>query len=307
MKKIFCRALLLVLLLSSCSFAADVSVFSEDGKFGLKDSKDNVIAKPVYKKLIALGETSYIALKGSKYGLVAKDGSTILDFKYTHAARVLGKFVKFGNYKGYGLYDEEGRVIIPQEQDSIDILFGGMFLVSKNYKYGLVDFNGNIILDYVCDDIYMPKPNIMRVKYNGEWYEIEQVSAQSLSLPKDIQELKTSSEFKITKLVTSPGAASKYSVVTTTDYFLKILSSISPAYEATIDELMLSQGAEAVSIFMKVSWLPKFPFVYAKNYYKTFRNPNNGPLSGLKENIMRELQTKETPDNPETEKKITDN
>ena len=75
----------------------------------------------------------------------------------------------------------------------------------------------------------------------------------------------------------------------------------------TIDELMLSQGAEAVSIFMKVSWLPKFPFVYAKNYYKTFRNPNNGPLSGLKENIMRELQTKETPDNPETEKKITDN
>ncbi len=290
MNKFFCRALLIMLLITGYTVAADTQVFNEDGKFGLKDAKGNVIAKPIYKKLIALGDSSYIALKGSKYGIVSKSGDVILDYKYSHAARILGKFVKFGNYKGYGLYNEHGEVIIPQEQDSIDILFGGMFLVSKNYKYGLVDFDGNVVLDYVCDDIYMPKPNIMRVKYNGEWYEIEQVSAQSLTLPKDIQDVRTSSEFKITKLVTSPGAASKYSVVTITDYFLKILSSISPAYEATIDELMLSQGAEAVSIFMKVSWLPKFPFVYAKNYYKSFRNPNSGPLSGLKENIMRELQ-----------------
>lgn len=292
MKKIFCRALLLILLISgSCFAASDVSVFSEDGKFGLKDTKGNVLAKPVYKKLIVLGDNeSYIALKGSRYGIVSNSGDVLLDFKYSHATRVLGKFVKFGNYKGFGLYDKDGNVIIPQNQDSIELLFGGMFLVSKDYKYGLVDFEGNTITDYIFDDIYMPKPNIMRVKYNGEWYEIEQIAAQSFSLPKDIQDVKTSSDFKITKLVTSPGAASKYSVVTATDYFLKILSSISPAYEATIDELMLSQGAEAVSIFMKVSWLPKFPFVYAKNYYKTFRNPNNGPLSGIKENIKRELQ-----------------
>ncbi len=292
MRNIICRALLLVFFTTGvCAATPVVSVFNLDGKFGLKDGAGNVVADANYKKLIVLGDNeSYIALKGSRYGLISSTGDILLDFKYSHAARVLGKFVKFRNYKGFGLYDTKGNVIIPQEQDSIDLLFGGMFLVSKNYKYGLVDFDGNIIADYIFDDVYMPKPNIMRVKYNGEWYEIEQIAAQSFSLPKDIQDLKTSSEFKITKLVTKPGAASKYSVVTTTDYFLKILSSISPAYEATIDELMLSQGAEAVSIFMKVSWLPKFPFVYAKNYYKTFRNPNNGPLSGIKESIKRELE-----------------
>ncbi len=291
MNKIICRALLLFCLIFSCCYAADVSVFSENGKFGLKDAKGNILAEPVYKKLIVLGDNeSYIALKGSRYGIVSNTGETLLDFKYSHATRFLGKFVKFGNYKGFGVYNAQGKVIIPQEQDSIDLLFGGMFLVSKNYKYGLIDFNGNTITDYIFDDIYMPKPNVMRVKYDGEWYEIEQIAAETFSLPEDIQDVKTSSEFKITKLVTSPGAASKYSVVTTTDYFLKILSSISPAYEATIDELMLSQGAEAVSIFMNVSWLPKFPFVYAKNYYKTFRNPNNGPLAGIKENIKREFQ-----------------
>ncbi len=290
MKRRIIATLLFSLILIGKAVAAEVSVYSEDGKFGLKDMNNNVIVEPAYKKLIILGDSSYIALKGSKYGLISNTGETILDFKYSHAARILGKFVRFGNYKGYGLYDETGKEIIPQEQESIDILFGGMFLVSKDYKYGLTDFDGNVILPNICDDIYMPKPNIMRIKYNGEWYEIEQVSASTLTLPKDIQDIKTSNEFKITKLVSSPGAASKYSVVTTTDYFLKILSSISPAYEATIDELMLSQGAEAVSIFMKVSWLPKFPFVYAKNYYKTFMNPNNGPLSGVKESIKRDLK-----------------
>lgn len=28
---------------------------------------------------------------------------------------------------------------------------------------------------------------------------------------------------------------------------------------------MLSQGAETVSIFMKLSWLPKYPITYVKN------------------------------------------
>ena len=164
-----------------------------------------------------------------------------------------------------------------------------MFLVNRNYKYGVVDMKGNQLIDYVADDIYMPKPNIMRVKYQGEWYEIEQVSASTLTLPNDVKNIKENDEFKITKLITSPVAASKYSLVTTADYSIKIFSSISPAYEATIDELMLSQGAEAVSIFMKIGWLPKFPVVYVKNYIKILKNPANGPLSKMKEEIKQEL------------------
>ncbi len=289
MKK-FISVLISLIVLSSSVFAAgEVTVYSDSGKFGLQDENNNIITKPVYKKLIRLGDNSFIALKGSRYGIVSKDGTILVNFKYSHAARLLGKYAKFRNGKGFGLYDEYGNVIIPQEQDTIDLLFGGMFLVSKDYKYGVRDKDGKILIDYVCDDIYMPKPNIMRTKYNGEWYELEQVSAETLTLPDDIKKLKEDKSFKITKLVTSPGAASKYSLVTATDYTLKVFSSISPAYEATIDELMLSQGAEAISIFMKIGWLPKFPIVYAKNYYKILRNPDNGPLSNVKDSIKQEL------------------
>ena len=290
MKKLISVLISLFFVFSPVLAASEVVVYSNDsGKFGLKDENNNIITEADYKKLIRLGDNAFIALKRSKYGLISKDGTELVKFKYTHAARLLGKYVKFKNGKGFGLYDEYGKTIIPQEQDTIDLLFGGMFLVSKDYKFGVRDKDGNILIDYVCDDIYMPKPNIMRVKYNGEWYEIEQVKAETLTLPEDIKNIKSDQTFKITKLVTSPGAASKYSLVTATDYTLKIFSSISPAYEATIDELMLSQGAEAISIFMKIGWLPKFPIVYTKNYFKILRNPDNGPLSGVKDSIKQEL------------------
>ena len=290
MKKLISVLISLFFVFSPVLAASDVVVYSNDsGKFGLKDENNNIITEADYKKLIRLGDNAFIALKRSKYGLISKDGTELVKFKYTHAARLLGKYVKFKNGKGFGLYDEYGKTIIPQEQDTIDLLFGGMFLVSKDYKFGVRDKDGNILIDYVCDDIYMPRPNIMRVKYNGEWYEIEQVKAETLTLPEDIKNIKSDQTFKITKLVTSPGAASKYSLVTATDYTLKIFSSISPAYEATIDELMLSQGAEAISIFMKIGWLPKFPIVYTKNYFKILRNPDNGPLSGVKDSIKQEL------------------
>ena len=289
MKKLISVLISLFFVFSPVFAVSDVVVYSNDsGKFGLKD-ENNIITEADYKKLIRLGDNAFIALKRSKYGLISKDGAELVKFKYTHAARLLGKYAKFKNGKGFGLYDEYGKTIIPQEQDTIDLLFGGMFLVSKDYKFGVRDKDGNILIDYVCDDIYMPKPNIMRVKYNGEWYEIEQVKAETLTLPEDIKNIKSDQTFKITKLVTSPGAASKYSLVTATDYTLKIFSSISPAYEATIDELMLSQGAEAISIFMKIGWLPKFPIVYTKNYFKILRNPDNGPLSGVKDSIKQEL------------------
>ncbi len=289
MKKFLSVLISFFFILSPVIAASDVQIYSDDsGKFGLK-SENNVITEADYKKLIRLGDNAFIAFKRSKYGLISKDGDVLVEFKYTHAARILGKYAKLKNGKGFGLYDEYGKTIIPQEQDTIDLLFGGMFLVSKNYKFGVRDKDGNVLIDYVCDDIYMPKPNIMRVKYNGEWYEIEQVSAETLSLPDDVKNIKTDKSFKITKLVTSPGAASKYSIVTATDYTLKVFSSISPAYEATIDELMLSQGAEAISIFMKIGWLPKFPVVYVKNYIKILRNPDNGPLSDVKDSIKQEF------------------
>ena len=44
----------------------------------------------------------------------------------------------------------------------------------------------------------------MRIEYNGKWYEIEQVTADTLTLPADIQHIKENENFKITEVLANP-------------------------------------------------------------------------------------------------------
>ncbi len=304
MKKAF--VILFLLIISTCSNVLanpseplkstismdDEVVFSNDKKnvlFGLKDKSGNIIVDAQYKKLIRVGKSAWIINKKNKYGMIDCSGNILVEPKFRHVDRMLGKYVKLGNENNYGVYNEFGEAIIPNEYMSVDLLFGGMFLIKKNYKYGVVDRNGKLILNTIFDDIYMPKPNIMRIQYNGQWYEIEQIVSGEFQLPDDVKNIKENSDFRVTKFVSDPLTASGYSAVTFTDYILKIFSSISPSHEETIDELMFSQGADTVNIFIKCSWLPKYPFTFAKKYYHNIRTPNNGPLNNVKNELKQKM------------------
>lgn len=266
-----------------------VKTFSEKNRFGLVDQDGNNITSAEYSKLIRLGNNGWIAQKNNKYGLIDNNGEILVPIKYRNIDRLTSKYVKLGNDNNYAVYDEFGKSIVPAEYSYIGMLFGGMFLTKKNYKYGITDKNGNIILENKFDDIYMPKPNILRIQYNGEWYEIEQIKGTDFELPENIENVKDNDKFKVTAFIKDPLTASEYSAITFTDYLLKVFSSISPSHEETIDELMLSKGADSISIFMRFTWLPKYPFTFAKKYYNNIRTPNNGPLSNIKYELKQKI------------------
>lgn len=203
----------------------------------------------------------------NKFGIIDCNGNYLIKPKYTHVERIFGRFAKLGNEKDYGLYNDKGEAVIPPEFTSIDPLFGGRFLTCKNYKYGIYNNKGDLVLDNDFDFIYMPNPKTLRIQYKGNWYEIESITPnEAIKLPDNsVQFNMDNQNFKMTQVFINTGIGTGYTVVTATDYLLKIFASISPAYEQTIDDLMLSQGAETVSIFVKLGWIPKFPFVYAKN------------------------------------------
>lgn len=270
----------------------EMKIYTDNNKvFGIKrQDNDEIIIQPEYKKIIRLGDSSFIVQKRNKFGLIDLNGNILVPIEYTHVDRMLGKYLKIGKNNRYALYDEKGKQILERKYSSIDLLFGGMLLTCENYKYGVVDYNGKTILENKFDDIYMPQPNIMRIKYNGVWYEIEQVKKETLSLPENVKDVMQDKNFIISELIQNPTTMTGYSLVSFTDYLLKIFSSISPSHEKTIDELMLSQGADTMSIFVKLLWLPKYPFVYAKNYYNNMISPNNGPLSDIKYDLKRRIK-----------------
>lgn len=270
----------------------DLTTFSQNERWGFKDKSGNIIVEPIYKKLIRLGDSSWIVQnKRNKFGLIDNCGNVIVPIKYNHADRLVTKFAKFGNTYDYGVYDEYGNTIVEPKFSKIDILYGKMFLTYKNYKYGIVGFDGKTILENEFEDIYMPKPNVMRIKYQGRWIELEQVNADTLTLPADAKHnLATKEDLDLRNIVVNTGVVSGYSVLTFSDYVIKLFSSISPAHEDTVDELMLSQGADTMNIFMKLTWLPKYPFVYVRKYYENVRNPNNGPLTDIRDELKQQIK-----------------
>lgn len=292
----------ILLLLHSISFANETEsvpqssisnaiVYKEKNNFGIKDKNNNILVEAQYKKIIRVGNTSWIVQKKNRFGLIDANGNYLVEPKYRHVERIFGKYVKLGNDSNYGLHDEFGKTIIPHEYTQIEPLYGSKFLTCKNYKYGVIDETGKILIENTLDDIYMPTPQTLRVKHEGEWYELEKWKEGDIELPNEVQKVKiNNTELKVTRLAINTGLLSGYSALTATDYTLKLFSSLSPAYADTIDELMLSQGAETVSIFIKLAWLPKFPFTYAKKYYSNIKNPYNGPLSDLRKDIKRQIQ-----------------
>lgn len=291
MKRIF-LLLSVIILMNSAAIAGDegVMTYSQKNKFGLKTTSDTIVTNAEFKKLIRLGNSSWIVQKGSNFGLIDNEGNYVLQPKYATAERLVGRFVKFCRGSVCGLWNEKGEVIVPQEYSSIGLLYGRMFLVEKNFKYGLIGFDGRVILEPAVDDIYMPKPNVMMLSHNGKWYEIEQVSGETFELPNDIRTIREDENFKITEIISKPVPSAGYGVVSASDYCLKVFSSVSPAYEQTIDELVLNHGADVAGILLKSTWLVKFPFVYAKNYVNTVRTPNNGPLSDVKASLKSKIK-----------------
>lgn len=287
--------ILISLFLTVQTVFAEVSVYSEYSKFGLKNNAD-IVTPAKYKKLVRLGDTAWIFQDKTKFGIIDDDGNIIIEPIYNQAERVLGKYVKFRKGSYYCLLDEKGNDILgdsaenkPNMYSSIDLLPGGLIVTSVRHRYGLQSFNGNTKLDNLFDDIYMPDRDTIVVVYGGKPMEFKRLDNSDNPYNFVFVDLKNQN-VKLGDLASNPLATTGYYSVTFTDYVLKLISSISPSYEQTIDELMFSQGADTVSVLMRFSWLPKFPFVYAKNYYYNVTDPTNGPLNKQKNNLRNQIK-----------------
>lgn len=267
----------------------DVKVFSEKNLFGLKDQEGNIIAPAIYKKIVMMGRSGWIVQRKSKFGLMDSKGNLLLPLKYRHADRILGRYLKIGNDSDFGIYNEYGEEIIPPIYNSIDLLFGKMFLTYKNFRYGISDFSGNVLIPNICDDIYLPAKDTIKIKYLGSWYELNDVTPEKLAAPDVLSQMDKTTSFKVGDIVTDTGVISGYSLLTVSDYFLKVFSSISPAHEEAIDDLILSHGVDTVDILKKFTWVPKYPVTFAKKYYIHIRNPFNGPLSDIRYGLKHRL------------------
>ena len=295
--------IILLFMAFSCSNAvfaeelkiSDLSVFSSKNNkyYGLKDKSGNIIVESKYKKLIRLGNNAWIVQKkNNKFGLMDCSGNFLVEPKFLKVERIYEKYAKFGNYSDFGIFDEYGNTILPNEFSVIEPMFGQRFLTCKKHKYGIYSITGEEILSNDYEFIYMPNPKTVRVKNNGIWYEFDrkELSSESMQAVDDYVFSEYSDDINIPQIFKNTGVGAGYGIVTATDYTLKIFSSVSVAYEDTIDELLFSKGVDTVPDLINFSWVIKFPFVFIQKYYATMFEPDAGPLSGIRNDLIEQIK-----------------
>lgn len=138
----------------------DISeTFEENGLWGLKDKKGNIITPPVYEEIFAFSEEGIaVAQKNGKYGYLRNDGKVLIECIYDDA---FDSF--FIDDKHYGIIEIDhlcglltiitGEIVIPCEYEELEMIrHAYLFNAKKEGKYHLIDTSNKLIIEEGFDE-----------------------------------------------------------------------------------------------------------------------------------------------------------
>jgi len=143
------------------------------GPVVLYDTAGRVILPMLSGVNVILPCQQRITLSRNQYGMINFKGETILPFEFTTAFVVPEGFCvaekadKTGNNRWYGLYDLNGKQVLPHVYESIDAFFNGRAIFRKNGKWGVLDENGSELISARYDRIDRYNNNGYAVVYKN--------------------------------------------------------------------------------------------------------------------------------------------
>ena len=180
-------------------------IFKKNNKYGVMNLSGESTIKATYDDLKEAKTGVFIAKTGDNYGIIDLEGNTLVEFKYRNITynekadlyitedENYNNEVLDGNYevKQTGMVtdldDEKGYIEIRQdgeykyynfkfeEEKESDIFTSNTLFVSKkDGKYGFVDKDGNIVVDYIYDDVTSQNAfGYAGIKKDGKWGSID--------------------------------------------------------------------------------------------------------------------------------------
>ena len=177
------------------------AIISKGGKYGIVSTSGEVKVDYEYDNLDFIYTDTYIAKKDNKYGIIGVDGTIKLPFNYTSikyeeeadfiraqkedmqtdlmdrdfkvkTEGIVSEINTDKNYIRVRVEDDYKYYNFKlEEKDSKDVLISNtLFLKKENGKYGFVDSNGVVIVNYIYDDATeQNKYGFAAVKKNGKW------------------------------------------------------------------------------------------------------------------------------------------
>ncbi len=181
-------------------------IFTRNNKYGIMSSSGEVLIEPNYDELAYAFDGNYIAKNGDKYGIINTSNETKIDFNYSYISymseegfieaekkdgqtdlidtsfnvKITGIVSEINTNKGYvkvRVNGENKYYNFRLEEKNAQEIFktNNLFLSKKNGKYGFVNKDGIVVVDYIYDDATEQNDyGYVAVKQNGVWGAIDQ-------------------------------------------------------------------------------------------------------------------------------------
>ena len=111
----------------------------DQGKYGLINTKGEVLLAPEWEKALSVRDGKVIVQKDGKYGMVTVTGKTVLGFEYEELS-----------------HEKEG-----------------LYCAKKNGKYGYIDSKGKTVIGFTWEEAGPFRFGYASVMLNGSWYVID--------------------------------------------------------------------------------------------------------------------------------------
>lgn len=180
-------------------------IYKKENKYGILDLSGGTVIEASYEDLKEAKTGILIAKKDGKYGIIDLQGNIKVDFKYNsitynekgdlyvaedenynneiinsnYETKLTGMVTDLNDEKGYiEIREDNGYKYYNfkfEEKTASDIFTSNTLFVSKkDGKYGFVDKDGKVIVDYIYDDVSVQNEfGYAGIKKDGKWGAID--------------------------------------------------------------------------------------------------------------------------------------
>ena len=188
------------------NIASNNVIFLRDNKYGVMSSDGTVLIEPTYDELTYAFDGNYVAKKEDIYGIINTSNETKVEFSYSYITymsdesiieadkadgstdlmdtsfnvKVTGIVSEINTNKGYvkvRVNNENKYYNFRLEERTAQDIFttNTLFLSRQNGKYGYVNKEGIVVVDYIYDDATEQNDyGYVAVKQNGVWGALDQ-------------------------------------------------------------------------------------------------------------------------------------
>jgi hypothetical protein len=156
-------------------------IFQENGFFGIKNSNGKILAAPIYKKIIALEESSFLVFSDS-IKLINKKGKAIFKQHIESYSNCTNAFISVKNEKWFLINLKKKKIVFEDLDDSVSWIGSKREsgILKRNNVYALIDNKGKVKIPLEYASIQEASDNsVILLKDNK--YELFSTSGKALS------------------------------------------------------------------------------------------------------------------------------